>query len=462
MNSAALSEVKATTFFLRVFSAASLLYGIAGLLLVFRGAPEIVEVILVLAISVALPVIVRSNVILFVLGFIIAYANYSAIAANYFAIYSDWYMAFAGTEIAAKGTAVLLIFTSTLLLFLPAKIERLSAVGFFDRFEVTKYSPVFVVIIATLLVVISFTQSSGFSDTGGRASSNQLYEYSYILFIVGFYLCGKSFFCRRLLICVALLFIAQALLGGNRASVLAIVLLIYFLFFAERWPVRRLLPVLIAGFILFQVVGIFRQDIDTASIGEIANGINKLFINGLIWDTAAAAYHQGLVFISYLDIAPKDTITYLTGQWLLGNLLGGSLVADSNLALLVQHHFGTVQAGGLGGGFLPFFGFFYFGVIGILVCGVGVAFVFRLMNSFCGVNDMDAMVRLGLFATVCRWYLYSPSPLIRGVLLLGLVAGVVLLVTRRVSRRPIKRSNGSSPESLTAGRPRFDARGCRR
>ena len=458
MNSYAFREVKATTFFLRIFAAASLLFGIVALLLVFRGELEILEAVMVLVISAVLLVITRSNVLLFVLSFIILYANYSAIAANYFAIYSDWYMAFAGTEVAAKGTSVLLIFMSTLLLLLPNTIERLPTVGFFDRFGATKYSAFFVVIIATLLVVISFTQSSGFSDTGGRASSNQLYEYSYILFIVGFYLCGKSFFCRRLLICVALLFIVQALLGGNRASVLAIVLLIYSLFFAERWPVRRLLPVLIAGFILFQIVGIFRQDIDTASISEIVNGVNKLFANGLIWDTAAAAYHQGLVFVSYLDIAPKDTIAYLTGQWLLGNLLGGSFVPDSNLALLVQHYFGTVQAGGLGGGFLPFFGFFYFGIIGILVCGAGVAFVFRLMNSFCGVSDMGAMVRLGLFATACRWYLYSPSPLLRGVLLLGLVAGLVLLIVRKFSIRSNRGAGKSSSKPLLSNRYRFDAR----
>jgi hypothetical protein len=439
MRSGALANQNAGLVLLRFASGACLLFSIVGVVFSLRGGYERLGVILTLALSAALVVLTRRNSLLFVLGFFMAYANYSALAANYFAPYNDWYMYYTGTSVAATGTFVLLIFMSVLILLFPKNVSAFGGVEFFSRCARSQYATLLAVAIAALLVVICLTQSTGFTETGGRGRANQLYEYSYIFFIVGYFYSGQSKFCRRLLDCVAVLFIVQTIFAGNRASMLAILILLYLLHIASDWPMRRQIPLLLVGFLFLQVLGFIRQDISSASFSDLASAAMSVFSRGLIWDTAAAAYHQGLVYINWLGVMGIDDRFYYASQWFISIFLGGTAVPDSQLAYVAQDLFGVLEQGGLGGGFLPFYMYFYFGLAGAVVSGVAIAAVYRAVGSLgAEMRTLPCMLAISLFITVPRWWLYSPSPLTRGLLLMFLIGGVACFFSgRQVRRRPV-------------------------
>lgn len=406
-----------------------MLFGTAAFLLSFYEQMQLLEVVLVVFLSIMLPIRTRKNTLLFLLSIIISYSCYSAVAANYFPLYYDWYMAYAGTDISAQGTTILLIYLSVLHLFLPRSIREVQGFRFWDRFSRPKYSLTLTLLVASLLVVIAFTQSSGFSDTGGRAESNQLYEYSYLFFVFGFYFAKENRACRGIMLAVSALYFAQAILGGNRASILAIIMLVYALFFSTKWSVKQIAPFVLLGFLAFQLVGLFREDIGGADLSDLLSGVTELLQKGLVWDTAAAAYHQGLAYIKYLNEIDQIQRLYYLGQWLLGIILGGSAVPDSMLSAVVQDHYmHQVTVGGLGGGFLPEYAYFYFGILGVIVSGAITAWVFSRINCLNHeTSTLGSFITLSLFATSCRWFLYSTAPLTRGLLFMVILGGLCLL-----------------------------------
>lgn len=432
-----LSGQGAATFFTRLVAGAFILLAITYGLTGFRSPLEEFCVSAIILLSVILCVRTRKNTLAFLVSFSIAYSNYSAMTANYsngYALESTYDSMYAGTWVAAEGTFVLLLFMATVVLFLPSVIGRTDFGDFFARYD-GRYSIPVVLAILCLLAVIWVTCSSGFGGSG-RGDSNQLFEYSYIIFILGFYFSGKRKSLQISMLSMAALFILQNVLTGNRAGVLGIILIIYALYFSQRWGVGKALPVILVGFFAFQTIGIFREEI-ASSLGEIPQAIAQTVERRFVWDTASYAYHQSLAFVRLAHDAGLNELSYLAQRWFLSIFLGGSAVPDSLLATYVQQLYP-----GMGGGFLPLYGYCYFGILGVLLTGIGVSLVLRAISGASPMNrDIGLMLRLCLFATVFRWYLYSPSPLTRGVLLMLVIGAVALFVFKTLEQKRGVRRN---------------------
>lgn len=173
------------------------------------------------------------------------------------------------------------------------------------------------------------------------------------------------------------------------------------------------------------IVGAFRQDI-SSSLGSIPNVLAGFFNNYLIWDTASYAYHQSQAFVRLSAVIGGQERLYLVQQWFLGIFGGGSLFPDSALTAYAQKFFP-----GMGGGFFPFYFWFYFGIPGLVFSGIAVAAIFRFVGDLDASNgDVAFMLGLACFSTVGRWYIYSPTPLTRGLLLMALVGECACLISR--------------------------------
>lgn len=430
---------------IKLFAVDCLLFGITGIVFSFKGELEYIAVYTVLFLSFLTVLLARKNSLVFIMAVFMAYANYSALASNYFADYYEFYIYYAGTEIAALGTFILLIFMSVLVFFFPQKIKPFKGFNFFLRCTQSNYSTPVSLFIAVVLVVISFTQSSGFSDTGGRGEANALYEYSYVFFIIGYFYAGKNKACRRALDCVALLYFLQAILGGNRASVLAIVLLLYILYIAPRFSTTQQTPFIVIGFLLFQVVGYVREDIDLITVEELNRILSDILSRGLIWDTAGAAYHQSLAFLYFLQTISPNEVLYYIEQWFIGIFLGTSAVPDASLPHVVQNALGQFERGGFGGGFFPLYCFFYFGLIGVAVGGYCISLAYRAVATLSiDSNNLICILTVAVFITIPRWWLYYPTPLTRGLLLMLLIGGAVCLLNGRIKIKSEKNKHESS------------------
>ena len=383
---------------------------------------------LLVACSVCLVVAVRNNVILFVIGFIVAYANYSAGLINTFPPYSGYDTIYATAPVSAFGLSLVLLFTSLLLLLIPAEIKPVRDMRFFDRWKLEKYSGALVPGIAVVLIVIFFTCTSGFTVTdSGRSSGNSIFEYSYILFLFGFMIAGRNRRLQQLMLGVAILYIAQVFLGGNRASGLGFVLLLFVIYFADKMTWLNLLPFLLLGFLAMVSLGYFRYG-DEFFLFRLFDALARLGDTGGVWDTASYAFHQSIAFLRLDEAIGPDDKSYFVRQWLLSCFIGTSSVPDSNLSIYCQSIYP-----GMGGGFLPLYAYFYLGLPGFFVTSAYIAWLFKKISTLGHIeSDLMYCVALSVAVTCCRWYFYSPSPLTTGIVFLTIAYLFVRLFILKV------------------------------
>ncbi|WP_165253260.1 hypothetical protein [Adlercreutzia sp. ZJ304] len=417
---------------IRIFAAFLLLLGIIQFYIGFNSISIYVSAVAVVIASLIIVILSRKNALTLLLSVMICFANYSAIVANYHPSFSGFETEYAGTHIAHIGTLVLLVFVSSILLFFPKHLVAVEG-SFFSRFPKPRSPSLFLLITVIMLLIIWITCSSGFTRVGSRAWNNEIYEYAYLLFLLAIYFGGKNRLCRIIIIMLAALYVSQALLGGNRAAILAIILLFFAIYFSKKITFVQMLSFLMGGFIIFMIFGAYRV-FPHASISDIPQILVTLANKFFVWDTAAYAYHQSLCYIDVLEHISNNEHFYLVQQWLASIFLGGSIVPDSRLAV-----YAASSTTGMGGGFLPFYGFFYFGLIGIITSGLVVSVSFDAIGFlFRSSSIMYSFLSLCVFSTCMRWYLYSPAPLTRGILLaIFLYAGVFFFVLPGFSSRSI-------------------------
>ena len=374
---------------------------------------RILIALLIFICSVVFATVVRNNTCLFIMACVIGYANYSACVVNTAPILADYDTVYCSQPISAFALDLVLLFMGVLIVFLPSKVERGKAFDISSRWAGGKYEGFLVAAIIVALIVLFITGSSGFRKVGFRAENSSLFEYSYILFLFGFMIAGNDRKSRIALLAIALLYFAQAFLGGNRASVLAILLLVVVFFFSNRFSWKSVLPVLALGLFLMMAIGYFRED--GLTLSRLPEALGKLFATQFKWDTATFAFHQSIAFLRLDLVASTALKLYLTKQWLLSCILGTGAVPDSRLSTYCQER----MYPGMGGGFLPHYAYFYGGLIGVVVAAFIVALLIRLYSGLNSKSsDYSCVVAVAFLVTFCRWYLYSPSPLTSGMVFL--------------------------------------------
>ena len=172
------------------------------------------------------------------------------------------------------------------------------------------------------------------------------------------------------------------------------------------------------------MVGNLRAEVIDSSISDVIQSMAKVAETGLTWDTAYSSWHTTLAFYLFKDAFRPNTL-YLFSQWVLSMFLGGSTVVDSNLAELTHEYYLQYY-----GGVLPGFASFYLGVPGVVLIALYVSLLIRRVSYIAmprgnKSNDVSRLCALYFVTTVPRWFLYSPSPLFRGMLLALIVFKVL-------------------------------------
>lgn len=356
---------------------------------------------------------VRRNVILFFIAIIILFANWSACAANVDPSINSYGTSYASSPLSAEAIGVTALFMSTLLLLLPNAV-RSNSLCVFERLKGFRYAVPFTVALVVLLLLIFITSSGGFVESGERAQGNSLYEYSYILYSLGFVIAGGNKGCRRALTAVALLYIVQAFSSQNRVNALLIVCLLFIVYLSDKVTWASITPLLLIGITLMLSIGYFRVESDYSlfmALFRFGDALSELAKDSFVWDTAMMAFRQCIGFLDVGQNISSGTHSYLIGQWIKSWFLGAAAVPDGALTPYVQ-----ARVGGLGGGFLPLYGYFYFGPVGVVVFAAVVAFWFRrIIKLDSRASIFEMVVCLNIASTFCRWYLYSPSPFTSGL-----------------------------------------------
>jgi len=410
----------------------SALLFLRNLLYSFQMGPSLVMVaaILILAMSIMDAYAVADSWLLTIVFASIAYFNYSIVVANYLSVIEgSFFTSLAGDYVSMVGINVLLLFMATVTVLLPTDRHRAARIRLIDD----KRGNMFLVLGISLALIFILIYSFVRPDVSGvRGTPSELYEYSLILFIVGYQFSGGKRFSISVLTAIMLLFVVQDIVYGGRATSIQLVICWFLFVVSYRTRPIRVLPWATALYVLFSAVGSFRASfvVSGGGIGDLVAGLVK---SRLTLDTAYSAYYTSLTFIKVEALSSLDTRLGLFTKFLSSMVLGGSRVSGSSLGEYTYAYY-THYYGGL----LPFYWHFYLGWFGVILSGIIVSLYCRHINRV-RTNGKQLVNAICIFfaCSVVRWYLYTPSDLIRGVGLTVFAYYFASLVDAMTRGRPL-------------------------
>lgn len=372
--------------------------------------------ILVVLFNIAALIKVRNDWYLLVIFSVVVYCNYSICVANYLSKdIVNYFVGYAGSTIGASGVNILAFFSFALFIAAPKTNKNDKKIR--SIIKNNRKNPVIVIGLSVLLVLIWYYGYTRPEIPGERGSPSALYEYSIIFFIISLYYSGRDRVLIIVNVCLAAAFAIQNFIYGGRITGIQIIIAFAMGLLIDKFSLKTIIPSVCLLFIIMSGIGEVRANILLYGI-NFRNIIRSLFAEHFALDTAYSSYFTSMTFLEVLRKLSVGQRLHLFVRWALSMLLGGS-VQDSNLAeytrQFIFHYYG---------GILPFFGWFYLGVLGVVALAAYLRLLFvKIKSCNCDSNGLIRCVSIYVCSTSLRWYLYSPSQLFRSVMLLCLVYG---------------------------------------
>lgn len=339
------------------------------------------------------------------------------------------------TDVGMRGMALMCAFSLTVMLCVRKRIRKITSKDLLTSKEI--YNPIIVYGIIAVLIVIFFIGYKRPTVEGERGEISTLYEYSLILFIMGFFYSGRKWYTVLPLTLTAIAFCAQDLIYGGRRTSISILIMLFLVLLSHKLKFVKMIPVGVVGLILLSLVGVFRGGV-SFNLEQIKATFGDLFSKKFAIDTMYSSYYTGTAFIAVISEGLfhfKDRVELFL-KFLASLVLGGSALPNSNLPMVVRkyidHWFG---------GMFPMYGYFYLGHIGIILTGfVTGSFVGASEKKFFATNYGKVIITW-IVSSVFAWFLYSPFPLIRGTALMT-IAYFLCVVGDKVTKFLLKKLFG--------------------
>lgn len=384
--------------------------------------------VLVLISNMLLLIWFRKNIFGLIISGSLLYFNYSILVFNYFSFSNSMFWGYNETPIATDSLYILLLFINFLLLgiiiFSRNNFSISNNVIDWEKEEYNPYLSVGITLSLFLIFIFGFTRG----ELGDRGTPSTFYEYSVILFILLAYFSGNSLFFKRINIFLMIIYASQNLIFAGRITALQVLIVLYLLYFRKLISTKSLVIFAAGVFFLFSMIGTARGALFTSGVG-IGEVISQIKERKFALDTAFAAFFTAETFVDYKNYVDFSFRINQFSRFLLSMIVGGGAVTNSNLSILT-HSFRTHYFGGV----LPFYFFFWFGSVGICISSTIVLIYTQLIGLF-KKNDLIKMISIYIAATASRWFLYSPSNLFRGVLILSILYFICSLINRTFRRR---------------------------
>ena len=376
---------------------------------------------------------VRHNWYLVFIYLCIAYSNYSICATNYISRINTYFSGYAGSEIGIRGLYILLGFSLLLYLIAPSTKEHANYSVKKALIVNNRYNPIIVIGADIILILIWIYGFARPDVIGKRGSPSALYEYSIIFIIISIFYSGANKKLSLSTTFIGIMFALQNFVFGGRITGVQIVVLIIYSLYIDQLRIGTAIPIALIGFLLMSAIGQIRGLIIINGF-NVFDVISRLIEGKFALDTAYSSYFTSMTFLDVLERTSFSKRLYLFSRWVLSMFLGGGAVADSNLA-----HYTRQQYIHYNGGVLPYFGWFYLGLLGVFLLSLYLRYHFVLAEkSDSNSSGLSRCVALYVTCTCLRWYLYSPSQLFRGVMLLCIVYSICYVADCMLNRKPIR------------------------
>lgn len=357
---------------------------------------------------------VRKNIYLFFIYMCIFYFDYSVIFGKYIGtpisrlsiVYSQIPKS---SDVWFIGLFSILLFHLVIALLLP-KINNSDNIILYS--ENNKHRDVSVVILTILSVSMIFSYLLIPSTIVPRT----IYEYAIIPLCLGLYLSKNYKVCHLLLIICMIVSTLLNMIDGGRIISLLPMIAFFVIYVINKIHIKELLLYFVGVVVIFTFAGLYGDLLDEGKDTSILNYsiLKETFKNRkFTLDTSVAAYWAGQTFIASRNVIPlKDRIDnfiqYNTKYSLLGKRSHYIQVYELSRKYYVHYN----------GGFITSYYYFWLGYVGVVLIALYISFFIRIINSIRKNDDLKKIISIYFIATMPRWYLYYPTPLIRGSLIL--------------------------------------------
>lgn len=361
----------------------------------------------------------RKNILGFVLNIVLLYFNYSLVASVYWNA-GNLHRLFAKYEWSdfLRCINIVMVFYASYLCTLK---ETLSVDR---RIFLEKYSPNYLVVLGCAAYIAVAPLLFYHTETFGiRGQAGAPYEYSLVVLIAGLRFTGRKVKPLALLLAASMWMMAHGLLHGERVLALQMAI-VWALYLAMQWiSLKLIIPVGVVGIFVLTMFGKFRG-VNALQGNFLETVFNTLLKGGLANDTSFAAFQSGMNILRLEDVTFIGSRIFLGIKYLLYVVLGNVIedVHLTTLALAVGWHGG--------GGWLAFYAHFWLGYPGVILFGMAVGWLVNKTTALEPNRLFVNFMALYVVATSPRWYLYSPAPLTRGMLIFMAFYGAAMLGDR--------------------------------
>ena len=381
----------------------------------------------------------RNNVYLLLLAIIIAYVNYSIIVYFYLASppSSSNYLTYVGSQYANVAIGILLLFLSITTFFFPRGGASISVRAIFTRR--TNFNALIVIAVcAGLTYILLFGYTPG-EALGERGQTSTVYESATIFLLIGVYFSGDRRGAQLIMQAFAVALALEGLLFADRIAPMQFLLCTYVVYYIDRLPQNFTVCVLIGGIL---VLGFIGEDRVVDGSYSFSHFIDTWLDRKGAQSTFPAAYHASITFVAFKDITSISQQLSLFWDFIVSQVIGTKQIETGSLAAVTREYYWHNY-----GGIYPFFFYYYLGIIGValgsLLPGLYVRVVAKLEAS---TNPIIVVLSVFFLVTVFRWYVYSPTTLLRTAGQLAILFGAAYLLHSmyQKSKQSRLRINGAS------------------
>lgn len=364
----------------------------------------------------------RKNNKMLVISAFILWSNYSIVMANVLSPTQDEFISkLIGTTGMKKALDVLLFFNT--FIFIMLKEIKEVRVTLNECFNKKKNNLISWGLIFLLIIVYFLGFEKG--EIGERSDPSPLYEYSYIFFVLAFAFSNKKII-RIILSIELIIFALSNLIYGGRITAVQLFICWLFCIIPANTNVFKYSPYAFVGIIILSAVGGLRgAAVESFDVFELAF---KSLMNGKMQlDTAYYAFYTSITFVLVNAHIAFDTQIYLLWQFILSIFLGSS-VPDSILPeYTLKYYFHQ------NGGVLPLYAYFYLGYFGVYLLTIYIRWILKKVLAS---NNNTYLITMGIVicVSVPRWYLYSPLPLCRGLILYSICFFICYIFNKKICR----------------------------
>lgn len=380
---------------------------------------------IIIFVSVYLCYKVRNNKFQLLLMSILSFLNISLSLSNLItqtSMIPSWQLALRNTTYNFNAASSIMLFLVTLNLFLTQDwLRRTSSKNpiILERKNNLIISVGGVLIL--IVILITGLLSGSTSSQGYVSNSNPLYEYFPVIFLLTWIYAKKYLVINKTLICIALFYIAQSFIMGDRSAAFLMVILGYLIYFTNSISIGRILILASIAVILSNFIAEFRDNIGIGLEYLISNTLDR----GFSVDTITFAYYGGITITALFDLIPGFGKNIF--QYLFTFIIGSNDSEFANLAVFARENFRILF--NRGGSFFPAYFYAFLGNTGVIFSAAIFGLIIRkIFSKYSGVN---VYYQILIITFAMRWYIYNPINLFRVVLVMFTV---VLIISRMIEQ----------------------------